>query len=378
MAFNIKSKSGRSSLPARREPYWSRVRTGLYVGYRKLKVGEGTWIARRQENGEKQYRALGTITDEGAFDHAVDAAKVWNDSLEQGASNKVVTVEDVCRAYVDHIKVHNSPASAADAEGRFKRLIYGTKIGHIQLPKLKTTDIKKWLNSQVDLGDDDDSDIRRAKDSANRNLNSFKAALNLALDDRLVATDAGWKTVTGFSDVGKRRTGFLDMEQRKALIDACPDDLKLLVKGMLLTAARPGELATLKVVDFNKSQGTLDLEGKTGRRTATLSTVAYQFFMEQSKGKLPSAPMLSREIGDHWNKDAWKKSFQDAVKKARLPRDTVMYTLRHVAISELIMGGMDSFIVARLAGTSVAMIEKHYGHLRHKDTRLKLDAVRMM
>jgi hypothetical protein len=55
-----------------------------------------------------------------------------------------------------------------------------------------------------------------------------------------------------------------------------------------------------------------------------------------------------------------------------------MYTLRHVAISELIMGGMDSFIVARLAGTSVAMIEKHYGHLRHKDTRLKLDAVRMM
>jgi hypothetical protein len=71
MAFNIKSKSGRSSLPARREAYWSRVRTGLYVGYRKLKVGEGTWIARRQENGEKQYRALGTITDEGAFDHAV-------------------------------------------------------------------------------------------------------------------------------------------------------------------------------------------------------------------------------------------------------------------------------------------------------------------
>jgi integrase len=367
MAFNIKSKSGRSSLPARREPYWSRVRTGLYVGYRKLKVGEGTWIARRQENGEKQYRALGTITDEGAFDHAVDAAKVWNDSLEQGASNTVVTVEDVCRAYVDHIKVHNSPASAADAEGRFKRLIYGTKIGHIQLPKLKTTDIKKWLNSQVDLGDDDDSDIRRAKDSANRNLNSFKAALNLALDDRLVATDAGWKTVTGFSDVGKRRTGFLDMEQRKALIDACPEDLKLLVKAMLLTAARPGELATLKVVDFNKSQGTLDLEGKTGRRTATLSTVAYQFFMEQSKGKLPSAPLLSREYGDHWNKDAWKKIFQDAVKKARLPTDTVMYTLRHVAISELIMGGMDSFIVARLAGTSVAMIEKHYGHLRHKD-----------
>lgn len=378
MASNIKSKSGRAALRAKREPYWSRVRTGLYVGFRKLKIGEGTWIARHQENGKKLYRALGTFAEEGAFDNAVDAAKEWNDSLEQGASNKIVTVEDVCHAYVDHLKMQKSAASAADAEGRFKRLVYGTKFGHIQLSKLRTTDVKKWLNGQVDIDEDDEDDIRKAKDSANRNLNSFKAALNLALADRLVATDAAWKTVTGFSGVGKRRTGFLDMKQRNALIDACPVDLALLVKGMLLTAARPGELATLIVSDFNKSQGTLDLEGKTGRRTATVSTAARQFFTEQSKGKLPAAPLLSREYGDHWNKDAWKKMFKVAVKDARLPADTVMYTLRHVAISELIMGGMDSFIVARLAGTSVAMIEKHYGHLRHKETRQKLDAVKMM
>jgi integrase len=147
---------------------------------------------------------------------------------------------------------------------------------------------------------------------------------------------------------------------------------------MLLTAARPGELASLKVADFSKSQGTLDLEGKTGRRTATVSSAACQFFTEQSKAKLPTAPLLSREYGDHWNKDSWKKMFKDAVKRARLPTDTVMYTLRHVAITELIMGGMDSFVVARLAGTSVAMIEKHYGHLRHQETRLKLDSVRMI
>ena len=378
MTFNIKSKSGRAALRAKCEPYWSRVRTGLYVGFRKLKIGEGTWIARRQENGRKQYRAIGTFAEEGAFDNAVDAAKEWHDSLEQGASNKVVTVEEVCHAYVDHLKMQKTAASAADAEGRFKRLVYGAKIGHIQLSKLKTTDVKKWLNGQVDIDDDDDGDIRKAKDSANRNLNSFKAALNLALADRLVATDAAWKTVTGFSGVWKRRTGFLDMKQRNALIDACPDDLALLVKGMLLTAARPGELATLIVRDFNKSQGTLDLDGKTGHRTATVSTAARQFFTEQSKGKLPAAPLLSREYGDHWNKDAWKKMFKIAVKEAKLPADTVMYTLRHVAISELIMGGIDSFIVARLAGTSVAMIEKHYGHLRHKETRQKLDAVRMM
>jgi hypothetical protein len=52
--------------------------------------------------------------------------------------------------------------------------------------------------------------------------------------------------------------------------------------------------------------------------------------------------------------------------------------VRHTAISELIAGGMDTFIVARLAGTSTGMIDKHYGHLRHEQTRVRLDAVALM
>ena len=31
----------------------------------------------------------------------------------------------------------------------------------------------------------------------------------------------------------------------------------------------------------------------------------------------------------------------------------------------MIAGGVDSFLVAKLAATSTAMIDKHYGHLRH-------------
>ena len=40
------------------------------------------------------------------------------------------------------------------------------------------------------------------------------------------------------------------------------------------------------------------------------------------------------------------------------------YTLRHSAITDLVTGGLDLLTVAQLAGTSVAMIERHYGHLR--------------
>jgi hypothetical protein len=44
----------------------------------------------------------------------------------------------------------------------------------------------------------------------------------------------------------------------------------------------------------------------------------------------------------------------------RAPR----YTMRHSVISDLVHDGLDLLTVAQISGTSVAMIERHYGHLR--------------
>ena len=43
----------------------------------------------------------------------------------------------------------------------------------------------------------------------------------------------------------------------------------------------------------------------------------------------------------------------------------------------MILAGIDSLIVAKLAGTSVAMIESNYG-LRHTVVTAKLDMVKML
>jgi len=40
------------------------------------------------------------------------------------------------------------------------------------------------------------------------------------------------------------------------------------------------------------------------------------------------------------------------------------YTFRHSVITDLVHQGLDLLSVAQLAGTSVRMIEQHYGHLR--------------
>ena len=49
---------------------------------------------------------------------------------------------------------------------------------------------------------------------------------------------------------------------------------------------------------------------------------------------------------------------------ANLPPDATAYALRHSTITDLIARHrLDTMTVAQLSGTSVLMIEKHYGHL---------------
>lgn len=100
-----------------------------------------------------------------------------------------------------------------------------------------------------------------------------------------------------------------------------------------------------------------------------------RFAEDQTKGKIANAPIFATEYGQPWNKDSWKKPFKDAVKAVELPASVVMYSLRHTAISKMIASGIDSFEVARMAGTSTEMIDNHHGHLRHDRMRAKLDAI---
>lgn len=378
MAHDLTKKGERSKLEPRREPYWSRVEIGMYLGWRALGGGVGTWIARRQEGGKKTYQALG---HHDSYDEAKKAALAWAGRADAGVKEEDTTVEAACKHYVQHQRTAKGDKAADDAEGRFKRLVYGTDFGRIKLDKLNTIKVRAWRDAQIPKTTDDDEDdkTRRAKDSTNRNLATLKAALNLAHRDRLVASDDGWKTVTAFEKVGQRRTIFLNTEQRRELVKHCGPGLRELVIGLLLTGLRPGELAACTVADFDKEQGTLNIrKSKTECRTVLLSTQATKHFKAIAENRIALAPLVADDFGKHWNKDAWKKPFKEAVKAAKLPEKTVLYTLRHCAITELIAGGMDSHLVAKIAGTSTAMIDANYGHLRADKTRALMDKTVML
>ena len=54
-----------------------------------------------------------------------------------------------------------------------------------------------------------------------------------------------------------------------------------------------------------------------------------------------------------------------------------MYSLRHCAISEMIVSGIDVMTVAKMAGTSIAMVQRHYGHLVKEKITAQLAKIKM-
>lgn len=363
MGHNIEKAGDRSKLEPRREPYWDRIEAGCYLGYRKLEDGTGTWIARwRNEEGGQKYHAIGSTPSVG-YDAAVKAARQWFAQCK-GGSTEVITVEEACRRYVIDRRTEKGEGTAKDAEGRFNRLVYGTKFGKIKLPSLRTAHIADWRNAQVAQDDDaeDDPDAkRRAKDSANRNLATLKAALNLAYRMGLASSTEQWDRVQSYQEVAKRRDVSLSMLDRKKLITAASPDLKVFLNAMLLTACRPGELAGCMVGDLDPA-GLLTVAGKTGRRTIPISPKALALLKSSAGDRDLDEPLLTRS-GVAWTRFEWRDAFQEARRAAGLPEKVVMYSLRHVAISEMLVAGIDPMTVSKIAGTSIAMISSNYGHL---------------
>ena len=131
---------------------------------------------------------------------------------------------------------------------------------------------------------------------------------------------------------------------------------------------RPGAVAAFTVADFDKRTRELtignDKDGKP--RRILLPAGAASHFAEQTKDKLPTAHLFMRANGKVWTRDSWKEPIAAAVEAAKLPAGATAYTLRHSTITDLVMAGLPLLTIAQVSGTSVEMIERHYGHLNAK------------
>lgn len=74
----------------------------------------------------------------------------------------------------------------------------------------------------------------------------------------------------------------------------------------------------------------------------------------------------------------WDEFVRQAAAAARLPSGICLYSLRHSVIAQALTDGMATLDVTRLVGTSIGMIEKHYGHLVASAAKDRLALVRLL
>jgi len=379
MGIRIDSITARRKLPARTEPYWHKLSVGQYLGYRKLPDGGGRWVARKTENRVKTYQAL-NCDEQTTFSTAQKTARQFFENTN-GIISARYTVQDAVDDYIEHLTVENTTRAARECEQRLAKHMSLT-LTKIMISSLTSFQVKSFRDSMIkrcgaDEGEfESEEKIRQSKDSANRVMNMFKAAMNLAYRNDFVNSDAAWKKVPCFKGVSRSRKIFFTDEEVTSLLSTTRGKFQQLIQLALNTGARYGELRAAKVSDFDTKQKSLYLSrGKTGERVVFLSEQTVSILKDIVKLRHPTAFLLVKEDGLPWGEKDHYRRFNDAAIRAGLPSKSVFYCLRHYYISKALLARISPQVIAENCGTSVKMIERHYGKFMDEDRRLMLNQV---
>lgn len=205
-------------------------------------------------------------------------------------------------------------------------------------------------------------------------MRAVSAALNRAHRLGHIGNPAAWRRLEQLPDDDESETAvFLAPADRKALIAAAPPSAAVFLRGLELSEARPKELASAVVGDFDGER--LKLSHRKGRlpkqrsRYVVLDKEGLAFFAVQTKNNLPSALLFTVDAQKSWRRHLWAPHVRAAIAAHnkttrgadRISIEVSAYSFRHARISELLQGyGVDPLIVAAQTGTSLRLIERAY------------------
>lgn len=389
----IDSRSARTKLPQRPEPYWTVVSEGCALGYRRGTKG-GKWIARfRDDLGRQHYEALGAADDARdpdnltvfSFTQAQSKARdVFTRKAREIAGDFVptdgpFTVADALAAYLAKYLRRGGMAGGRIESAARTYILPG--LGQLPVSKLTKRRLEEWhyeiANSAARVrtrkGDAQrfrphavtPEATRRRGATANRVLTILKAALNEAYREGRISINDAWQRVQAFRKVDSARIRYLTDDEARRLVNACPADFRKLVVGALMTGCRYSELAALVIEDLNVDSGTVTIRtSKSGKpRHVVLSEEGSTFFSHQCLGKTSGALLLAKDRGVKWSASDQQRPLATACLAAAIAPIT-FHGLRHTYASRLAMKGVPlTVIAAQLGHSDIRMVEKHYGHL---------------
>jgi integrase len=392
----LDTRSGRTALKMRREPYWTVISAGCAVGYRKGSKG-GNWIARmRDDAGRQHYEALGASDD--ARD--ADALTVFNFAQAQERArgffktkarelagdylpeDGTFTVTKALETYFAERERKGSKGIDKDRAAARVRIL--PHLGEAEVSKLSAKRIRDWqatiakspklvrackdgTNRNSPKIDEIDADaVRARRASANRTLTVLKAALNMAYHDGRVLTDDAWRKVKPFREADSPVVRYLSDDEVRRLVNSCDGAFRNLVRGALLTGCRYGELCRMRASDYNVDARAVTIrESKAGKvRHVALTDEGAALFKKLTAGKTGKQLIFVRDDNEAWGPSHQQRPLEAASTRAQLEPAATFHILRHTYASMLAMKGVPMGVIAAQIGhADTRMTEKHYAHM---------------
>jgi integrase len=372
---HLDSRAAREKLSIRGRLHYRSIETGLAIGYRRLRGKSGTWTARIYTgNGDYAFEVIGTADDRSdadgvtvySFDQAVAKARALHlDRANQAAGiHGPLTVEAAMAAYVTHLD-HNGKNTDQLERTAAKYII--PLLAQQEVGKLTTETLNAWKAQVAAMPAKGRRahDPRARKSSANGTLAKLRAALNLAFNDGKVPSNKAWRSIKKFEGVDRARDRFLSIDEARRLINGAGDEFRPMVQAALQTGCRYAELCNLKVSDFRTDSRTIFIRTSKIKqsRHVYLTDEGVALFESLAAGRRGSDPLIRRDDGLPFNTSQQVRRMKKACAIAHIDEIT-FHGLRHTFASALILAGTPLVYVAKSLGhTSIAMVEKHYGHL---------------
>ncbi len=366
----IETREARSRLRRREEPYWRQIAPGLAVGYMKGARG-GVWRFRQYQGGPSPYckGKLGIADDyrDADGEDILNYAQAISKAIEKSKNPDEhvpadAKVQEVTQSYMEWHKAHSR--NWRSTEYVIQKI--NKRFGSRKVSNLTTQAIRRWHFRLVEDSDDPEA-LRKQQATANRNLTVFKAALNFGWNAGMVKSADAWQRVKPFRDVDAPKVRFLNLAECKRLTNACPLDLRQMVRAALLTGCRYGELARVRVSDFDDDAAIVTLShtksGKT--RHVPLTDEGRDFFSDAIIALNRKDLIFRRSDGEPWRKSNQFRSMRVACAAAKIEPPISFHVLRHTYGSLLAKEGVPLQVIAAALGHSdTRMTEKHYAHLK--------------
>jgi integrase len=389
----LDSRSARTKLAEKKAAYWAALAPGCAIGYRKGRKG-GVWIAKLVRPGFRREATIGPADD--AFDadgttalsfaQAQERARSWLTRQAREAAGEPeagIGPYTVADALADYERDYSRRGGKAlDRLRQTTRAHVLPELGKVEVGRLTRRRIENWLDRlagapprlrtrrgvpqqyrDLDTGGEAQ---RRRRATANRVLTVLKAALNLAIRNHRVVGAEAWQAVKPYREVNAPKVRYLTDAEARRLVNACPPDFRQMVVAALLTGARYGELAAMKVGDVSHDAAAVHIpRSKSGKsRHVFLSEEGKAFFEGAAAGKSPGDLLFPRSDGKPWGQAHQFRPIRAACHAARIQPAISFHVLRHTYASRLAMRGTPmGVIAAQLGHADTRMTERHYAHL---------------